>query len=606
MSGFVAATIDHGDPNLPQQLREMSLTMAYRGDRKTTEVFSARCATVALYRDASGYRVDTHSNERFAIVLDGLISNKPELAQALGSAASTSIAQLVLDGFEQRGDSWFAMLDGSFALMIVDLRGGEVILARDRFAHRPLYFGTSDGSVWVASEIKAILAAPGFQSSINEENLYSAIGYGMTPGPQTLFRDIYKCVPGFVFRISDQGVYQSIDYLTPTIEVRQNLGLEDAKDFLMSALRKKVAHYVGLCPNLGILLSGGVDSALLAHLANESSSNNTVAISFGAEGWASDESKHAGELAEQLGLDFLRTFVRPEDDLLGSLQQVIRCLEEPTRFENAVALEISGRDAAERCTALMTGEGADFILGEREHVVANRLSRILRIPSVLRAIAGSLPLDKLPSSHLQALASYLSWNSLRDFGQKSSANCCDLVPGGGDSPPFVEIPDMLANVTSDWPVGAQYTFMTLREAAHCWIERMEKISASVGLECFHAFESNEIFQFGLEMPDHLRSANGITKPTVRSLAADLFGDTVAYRQKKQLAAPMQLWLNQSSQLRAAVLDLKNPASRIRGYLDNTAVDKYLDIYEREGAQSEATAVPIFRMLGFELWLEMFG
>jgi len=69
---------------------------------------------------------------------------------------------------------------------------------------------------------------------------------------------------------------------------------------------------------------------------------------------------------------------------------------------------------------------------------------------------------------------------------------------------------------------------------------------------------------------------------------------------------MQLWLNQSSQLRAAVLDLKNPASRIRGYLDNTAVDKYLNIYEREGAQSEATAVPIFRMLGFELWLEMFG
>jgi len=54
------------------------------------------------------------------------------------------------------------------------------------------------------------------------------------------------------------------------------------------------------------------------------------------------------------------------------------------------------------------------------------------------------------------------------------------------------------------------------------------------------------------------------------------------------------------------MNLKKPDSRIRAYLDNTAVDKYLDIYEREGAQSEATAVPIFRMLGFELWLRMFA
>jgi asparagine synthase (glutamine-hydrolysing) len=605
MSGFVAATRNHDDPDLQRHLGQMSQEIAHRGNREVTEVFSARCATVARFRDHSGYRVHTYSNERFAIVVDGLIFNKSELGQAIGSEPSTDIAQIVLDGFEQRGESWFSQLDGSFAVMIADLRSGEVILARDRFAHRPLYFGIASGSVWVANEIKAILSAPGFQSSINEGNLYSAISYGMTPGPQTLFKNVYKCVPGFVFRISDQGVYRSIDYLKPTIELRQSLSLADAKDFLMSALRKSVERYVSECPNLGVLLSGGVDSALLAHLAIESGGKNTVAISFGAEGWASDESEYAGEFAERLGLDFLRTFVRPEDDLLGSLRQVISVLEEPTRFENAVALEMTGRDAAERCTALMTGEGADFILGEREHVVANRLTSILRIPGILRAIAGSLPLEKLPSAHLRALAPYLRWQSIRDYGQRCSANCCDLVPGGGDSPPRNEIVDMLADVTSDWPVGAQYTFMTLREAAHCWIERMEKVTAAAGLECFHPFESNEIFQFGLELPDHIRNSNGINKPAVRSLAADRFGDTVAYREKKQLAAPMQLWLNQSDQLRSAVMNLKKPDSRIRAYLDNAAVDKYLDLYQREGAQREATAVPLFRMLGFELWLERF-
>ena len=69
---------------------------------------------------------------------------------------------------------------------------------------------------------------------------------------------------------------------------------------------------------------------------------------------------------------------------------------------------------------------------------------------------------------------------------------------------------------------------------------------------------------------------------------------------------MQLWLNKSGQMRTAVLALKNRDSRIRAYLDNAAVDKYLGIYEKEGAQNEQTAVPIFRMLTFEIWLELFA
>lgn len=112
--------------------------------------------------------------------------------------------------------------------------------------------------------------------------------------------------------------------------------------------------------------------------------------------------------------------------------------------------------------------------------------------------------------------------------------------------------------------------------------------------------------FGLEMPDQIRSSRDIHKPAVRSLAADIFDETVAYRPKKQLAAPMRLWLNESKPLRTAVLALKSRDSRVRTYLDNTAMDRYLDIYEKEGAQNERTAVPIFRMLTFEIWLEMFA
>lgn len=604
MSGFVAVVGSHANVDLARPLRKISQKIAYRGDRESVENFSERCAVATRSRPGSGYTTTTGCDGQFAIVLDGLIFNRDELARSVDAADSGDIAAIVLDGFRKYGDGWFVRLDGSFALVIVDLRSGEVVLARDRFAHRPLYFGHADGNTWVATEAKAILDAPGYRRELNRDNLHSAIGYGFTPGPQTLYKGIFKCVPGFVVRIDDAGKQHTTDYFTPTIDYKPNLTMEEGKRFVLDAVRKNVGHYLDACPDLAVMLSGGVDSALLAYLATELSGARTRAVSFGAESWSNDESGDAGKLAGGLGMEFSRTFVAPDDDLLGSLRQVIHVLEEPTRFENAMALQMTTRDAAGLCTALMTGEGADFILGEREHKVAGRIERVQQLPAFVRAIGRNLPLAKVPSRHLRALAPYFDWKSIRDYGQKCSANCCDLVPGA-ISPPANDIVDMLANVTSDWPIQSQYTFMTLREAAHCWIERMEKLSAAVGLECFHPFESNDIFQFGLEMPDELRNSNGVNKPVVRGLAADIFDNTVAYGEKKQLAAPMPLWLNESEQLREAVLNLRKPDSRFREFLDQRVADHHLDIYAREGASSEPVAVHLFRMLTFEIWLEMF-
>jgi asparagine synthase (glutamine-hydrolysing) len=608
MSGFVAAACNREFPGLQTSLVQMSQVMAYRGDQKDPQAFSSHAAAVVRYREKSGYRVDSHANNRYGIVLDGLVFNRHELINALGADSSTDIAQVILDGFERFGDSWFARIDGSFAVMIVDLQSNEVIVARDRFAHRPLYFGRHNGCVWVANEIKAILAAPEFPREINDDNIYSSIGYGMTPGPQTLIKGVYKCVPGFVFRIKPEDTtspYHANDYLILSLQSRLNLQLADAKEFILTSLEKHVGQYLDACPDLGVLLSGGVDSALIAHLAGKLGNYRNPSICFGATEWDSDESEDAKQMARNIGLDFVRTDTSSNDDLLGSLQRVINELEDPTRFENALALELGSQSAIGKCTALMTGEGADYILGEREHAVANRLTKFLRIPAPVRAMIGALPLQHIPLQFARGLAPYMRWKSVRDYGQRASANCCDLITGGSNVPPENEIVDMLADVTSDWPVGAQYSFMVLREAGHCWIERMEKISAAAGMESFHPFENNEMFQFGLELPDQLRFANNISKPAVRSIAADLFGNEVAYRQKKQLAAPMQLWLNKSKQLNDAVLKLKRSDSRIRAYLHQPTVDKYLSAYEREGAQSESIAVPLFRMLAFEVWLETF-
>lgn len=604
MSGFIAALGIHANPRRATYLKKASIGMAYRGDQESIDVFSDRAAAATRYRAATAYRASTFSDRQFAIVFDGFLFNLQALRNAAGAESEADVAQVILDGYRKHGDSWFFRLDGSFAVAIMDMQAGETILARDRFAHRPMYFAHIADETWVASEIKAILDVPGYAPKLNHENLPFAISYGMTTGPQTLYVDIHKCVPGFVVHIDQHGKQRNFDYFTPTVTPRLNLTLEEGKEYVMSTLKTNVDRYLKACPDLAVMLSGGVDSALLAHLTTELSGGKTHAISFGAESWSDEESGDAAVLADRLGMDFSRTYVSLDADILGSLKKVVRILEDPTRFENAVALELTSQDAASRYSAVMTGEGADFILGEREHMVASRLDRILQLPAALRNTLARLPLRKLPSKNLRALASFLEWTSIRDYGQKCSAHCCDLVPNVV-SPPVNEIVEMLANVTGDWPIQSQYTFMTLREAVHCWIERMEKISAAVGIECFFPFESNDILQFALEMPDELRNSGSTSKPVLRSLAADLFDREVAYGEKKQLAAPMSLWLDESEQLRDAVLNLKKPDSRIREHLNMVAGDRYLAQYEKEGASSEAVAVPIFRMLTFEIWLDTF-
>lgn len=604
MSGFVAVASRQSDSKHALHLTKMSHQIAHRGDLVEAAVFSPHSACEARYREKSGFSVDRFSDDEFSIVFDGLIRDQEALAEECELANSDGVAQFILAGFRKFGDDWFARLDGSFALMITNLRSSHVILVRDRFAHRPLYFGHFSTGTWVATEIKALLLAPGYQKALNKEKLSANITYGFTSGPQTLFSGIYKVVPGFIVKVDAQGKQLYVDYYSPTVAVNHGLSLDEGKEFVLSAVKKNVQHYVDACPDVGVTLSGGIDSALLAHMTHEVSNGGARAVNFGATSWAEDESSAARDLAGRIGMKFAGTMVSPQDDLLGALRRIVWALEEPTRFENAVALDMMSRDSIGKCSALMTGEGADNIFGGRGHLTSRRLSRILRLPRFLRTVLRSLPIKQIPVRQLKILANYLDWDSVRDMRERDRANCLDLVPGT-ISPPPNDIVALLATDMSRLTPEMQYAYQKTREESHCWVERMDKIAAASGLECFHAYESNKLFDFGLNLPPNLLNNGRTSKPIMRALAADLFDESVACGKKKQLAVPFLLWLNESRQLRDAVLKLKKTDSRMREYLDNAVVDKYLDLYEREGATDKSVAVPIFRMLTFEIWLDLF-
>jgi len=605
LSGFVAYAGAAPCPENAGALPRMSARIAHRGDVELNVAFADRAGVAGRHRAQSGYCIHTHVDARRAIVLDGLITNLPDLRRSAGVRPEAGVAETVLAGHREHGDSWVEKLDGSFAVFIADLQTGDVLLVRDRFGHRPLYFTIARGTVWVASEAKALLAAPGVSTALNRAALPSVIGYGVTPGPETLFAGVLKCVPGFSFRVSPGGRHEARLYFRPQAPRIFDGSLAEAQERVWSGLRQTVTNLVRECPGTGVLLSGGVDSALLAFQLAEATGRRAHAISFGADEWQEEESAEAQAVARQIGLPFSRTFVRPEDDLAGALHEVIAQLEEPTRFENAVALALTYPKAVGSCTAVMTGEGGDSLLGHYDHLKARRIAQALRLPGPMRSLIGAMPDRYLRARRLKALAGYCRLQSIEHFLQSVIENCPDLVRGAQHPPPLA-LQEELGQAVVGWPPAAHYTYLLLTEFQHCWVERMEKLASCHGLECFHPYQSNAMLAFGLSLPERLRIGDGFAKPILRGLARERFGSELAYREKRQLAAPMMLWLNRSEQLRALVLRLRSPASRIREYLEGAAVDRCLADYERHGARSPVTSRTVFRLLGFDLWLETFG
>lgn len=605
MSGFVAFAGCAPDPDHAAALQRASAKIAHRGDIEATVWLSDRSGAAGRYRERAGFRVHSHVGERHALMLDGLVVNETELRNSAAVRPEAGVAELVLAGFEKFGDGWFEKLDGSFAVFLVDLDTGDVLLARDRFGHRPLYFAVAQGTIWAGSEIKALLAAPGVRSSLNRAALPAAIGYGVTPGPETLFDGIYKCVPGFAFRITSRGTHAARIYYRPPAPQIYEGTLQEAQEHVGSELRARVSRYVRECPGVGVLLSGGVDSALLASQLAEVTGGRAPAISFGAAEWDQEESADAQAIAQQIGMPFSRMYVGTQHDFAGALREVVRQLEEPTRFENAVALALTFPTAAAACTAVLTGEGGDSTFGTWEHLQARRVAQAMTLPRVIRLLLAAVPEPFLRGRQSKALAAYCRADSIRDYVLRGADNCRDLVRGAQHPPPLA-LQESVGDVVSCWPPAAAFTYAFLLQLMHCWVERMEKLASLHGLECFHPFQSNALLDFGLALPERLRILGGHTKPILRGLVQERLGNVRAYCEKRQLAAPMNLWLNRSQQLREMVLRLKDPGSRIRDWLDNGAIDRHLANYERHGANTALTSRTVFRLLSFELWLEMFG
>jgi asparagine synthase (glutamine-hydrolysing) len=389
-----------GDPVDRAVLERMNETLLHRGPDSGGVVLSPGAGLAArrlsIIDLAGGDQPIANEDETVWVVQNGEIYNFPELrveVEAAGHRLRTRCdTEIHVHLYELHGPAYIDRLRGMFAVAIWDTRERRLVLARDRFGIKPLYYSVSGDTLAFGSELKALLALPGCSRELDPDALEAYFDGGYVPAPLTIFRGARKLPQGCVltFRVGDDE--PAVERYARPAPSSGGTGSDEAlAEELRALLRDSVrAHLLSDVP-VGVLLSGGVDSSALTALAAEQMSEplHTFSIGFAEEQY--DELGKARVVAERLGTEHHELRLNP--NIVELFPAVASSFDEPFADDAAIPTYLVSQLAAQTVKVALAGEGGDELFGGYDVYAAHSIARVARPFTPL--------LRRLPSPRLQ-------------------------------------------------------------------------------------------------------------------------------------------------------------------------------------------------------------
>ena len=509
------------------------------------------------------------------VLLNGEIYNFRELRSALASRhsfRSHGDTEVIAHLYEERGEDAVAALDGMFALAIWDARARRLLLARDHFGKKPLYYWHDERRLVFGSEIKALLAA-GVPVEMAEENLGEYLAFGYVPTPRTLFRGIQKLPPAslVVIGADAEGVrppraYWDLRFPPEGGAARVRLGdaADRVRDLLFAAVRKRLVADVPL----GLLLSGGVDSAAVAAIMARLVSGRVKTFTVGFEGDAFfDERPYAQSVARDLDTEHHASIVRPEAGAL--LETLLDHHDEPFGDSSALPTYLVAREARAHVTVVLNGDGGDETFAGYDRFHAALLAD--RIPSplahALRAAAHFVP--EGPSHHTKR-------RRIRRFADKAALPFDERIFAWTS---FFDLPALeaidaggLANrdrVLSSYRealercAGGSVLSRLLYLNARTYLlddllPKMDRMTMAHGLEARSPMLDRNLIEYVAGLPDRLKRRGGRGKIVLKKAVADMLPSEILSRPKHGFGVPLGEWFRGELKPRVEALLLDRP------------------------------------------------
>ena len=283
-------------------------------------------------------------------------------------------------------------LDGMFAAAIWDNRRQRLVLVRDRFGKKPLYYWARDGKFVFASEIKALHAHPQVPRELRVDALPAYLTHGYVPTPETFFEGILSVPPGHVLVVEPGGPPRLEEYWRPRFAGMDEVDLVDATFEEMTAhvralLTRAVEKRLVADVPLGAFLSGGIDSSAVVALMATSRSDKVKTFTIGfddQEGF--DERPYARAVADRFGTDHTEFVVHP--DAVDLVERLVWHHDQPFGDSSAIPTFLLSELTRGHVTVALSGDGGDEIFGGYERFLAGlAVDRYQRTPRFFKAAA---------------------------------------------------------------------------------------------------------------------------------------------------------------------------------------------------------------------------
>jgi asparagine synthase (glutamine-hydrolysing) len=538
------------------------------------------------------------------IVFNGEIYNHRELRAELAAAGhlftSNTDTEVVLQAFLRWDKECFRRLRGMFAVAIWRESQKRLVLVRDRFGIKPLYFHRRGDDIYFGSELKAIFAHPEVERNLDAAALLYYLSLNYTPCPHTMVEGVEKLPPGHILEWKD-GRVRTETYWNYSFGNCRHQTIEAAREELESLLRQSVREHLLSDVPLGVWLSGGVDSSTILHYARETGASHLKTFSISFQGRSFDETRYIREAARQFGTEHHEFDLNPELDLTGAIEEMIYHLDEPLADAGALPVWYLSQFSRQQVTVALSGEGADELFGGYLTYGANRLAApARRIPRGLRrGLLGLLRFwpvsdDKISFEYklkrffegtlLPADEAHTYWNGTFSEQQQHEL----LFSRNGKS-----VRDLFhADLPAQGRRGSLNRYLAFDQRyylADDILQKVDRMSMAHSLEVRPPFLDHRIVEFAASLPESWKIRGNCQKLILKSLMKKKLPECILGRPKIGLDIPAHDWLR--GPLRPLLLDTLNAeAIEATGLFRREQVESLLDAHLQRRAN-----------FGYHLW-----
>lgn len=595
----------------------MNDTMYHRGpDDSGAEIFDASGGySVGLAQrrlsildlSALGHQPMHSQDERLVVVYNGEIYNFGELREELSSYPFRSHCdtEVILAAYLKWGISCVERFQGMFAIALFDRESGELFLVRDRIGKKPLYYWINGDTLVFASELKPIMAYPGFPQNIRRDVIRRYLFQQCVNEPYSIFEDVYKVIPGQILKLA-LNAHPARERITKwkywdiaevyNRQKEQPVGsYEEARARLKALLRDAVGKRLTADVPVGAFLSGGYDSSLVTAIAQELSPEPVKTYSIGFEEERYNEAEYAREVAGYLGTCHTELYI-DEKAMFDMVESIPRYYDEPFADSSQIPSMLVAQLAAEDVTVVLSGDGGDeFFCGYNLYDSVAQAQKLDALGRLTYSVCRLPPfrkaglLERLPF-RVQVVAGNHDKETKTQLGGSSYIRVIDrMVPGGGV--PF-RFPIEGKYREKNW----QARRMLVDEETYLpgdILCKVDRATMKYSLEARCPLLDVSVMEYSYRLPHAYKYADGVKKRILKDIAYEYIPRELLERPKVGFGVPLDKWMR--GPLREQLTDMCDTEYlRRQGIFDAAYVNRFINEYLKTGDKGPASGANFSR------------